>query len=279
MTAATGRAGFRSVSEAAVAAFLRDEVPWQLTRPHVPCIGGIGTVAPDAVRSPLLTQQLEDRGVEAWRTLVADGPDELAAQPTWNLAMVLSPYKQEVTGLCDALTPAARATGVVDTLRRGDGGVLGCNTNSTAAAAAVSVLVGGDLPERVLIAGTGASTRSLVAGLRDRYPAARIGVWGRSLLKSTALSAEMLSVEVVPEPAGWDADLVVNATTVGQTAEPVPPRFPLLDALRPGVRFFDLNNRSGALQQAAVSAGCVTVGGVMMQRVTNALRVGLLVGR
>lgn len=269
---------FTTVTHEAVASFLRTEVAAPLERPGVPCIAGIGTVAHEAVRSPLLSRQLDRAGVEAWTTLYADGPEDLWADQSWDLAMVLSPHKQDVVARCHALTPAARATGVVDTLRRSDATVLGCNTNSAAAAAAVSMLVGRDEPGRVLIGGTGASTRSLVVGLRSRFPTASIGVWGRSSTGLAQVTGQWPDVDAVLDPGGWEADVVVNATTVGQSAGELPAGFALLHALGPGVRFFDLNNRSGPLQHVAVAAGCVTIAGVMMQQVTNALRVSLLVG-
>ena len=272
------RTAFEQALDDAVASFLRDETPWPIERPEEPRIGGIGTVAPHALQSPLLTGRLRNQGVDSWTTVTPAGVDELADDPSWDLAMVLSPHKLDAARRCDALAPSAEETGVVDTLRRTGRGILGCNTNAVASATALGALVGNVAPRRVLVGGTGASTRSVVSGLRRRFPEAETGVWGRTLEKVAATVGRLPGAVAVDRPAEWGADVVVNATTVGEAAGELPAGFALLGALGPGVRFFDLNNRPGPLQQAAVSAGCVTVSGVMMQLVTNALRVALLAG-
>jgi shikimate dehydrogenase len=69
---------------------------------------------------------------------------------------------------------------------------------------------------------------------------------------------------------------VVNTTTIGETDDATPPAFDLASAFAPGVRYFDLNNRTSALQSTALAAGCAVLSGALMQRVTNALRVALL---
>lgn len=270
---------FEQVATATVEAFLRDEVPSALAPVTTPRIGGTGTVAPGALASPLLLRQMEEHGITATTCPAAADPGALLADPSWTLALVLSPHKRDVGPRCDRLTPAAAATGVVDTLRRDGDTVLGCNTNSAAAAAAVDLLVGGGPVRRVLVAGTGASTRSVAIGLGRRFPAADLGVWGRSPTGLAALVAELPDVAAVVDAGGWDADVVVNATTVGETDDEVPADFALLGALRPGVRFLDLNNRTGRLQRMALAAGCVTAAGICMQLTTNALRVALLAGR
>lgn len=270
---------FEHVATATVEAFLRDEVPPGLSPVATPRIGGTGTVAPHALASPLLLRQLEAQGVAAAICPAADDPAALLADRSWTLALVLSPHKQDVGRRCDHLMPSAAATGVVDTLRRDGDTVLGCNTNSAAAATAVDLLVGDAPVQRVLVAGTGASTRSVAIGLRRRFPAADLGVWGRSPARLAALVAEVPDVAAVADPGAWGADVVVNATTVGETDDDVPEDFALLPALRPGVRFFDLNNRIGRLQRIALAAGSITAAGICMQLTTNALRVALLTGR
>ena len=108
-------------------------------------------------------------------------------------------------------------------------------------------------------------------------PLALLGAWLASGKVATTVG-RLPGAAAVARPSAWGADVVVNATTVGEAAGELPADFALLGALAPGVRFFDLNNRPGPLQQAAVSAGCITISGVMMQLVTNALRVALLAG-
>jgi shikimate dehydrogenase len=260
----------------ALPAFLAAEWPGTPARTAAPVLAAVGTLAADSLTSPLLSRRLAAAGVAPAGQRPHPDPEALLADPTWSLALVLSPFKQAVPALCGRLTRAAQATGVVDTLVRREGAVVGVNTNAQAAASALGLLTGGSAPERALIAGTGASARSVAIGLRRLFPAAPIGFVGRSAARAEQVVADLGLGEVVGAPAGYGADLVVNTTTVGQNDDATDLAFDLAAGFGPGVRFMDLNNRVSALQAAAVAAGCVTMSGVCMQLVTNALRVALL---
>lgn len=240
-----------------------------------PSIAAIGSVAPRALASPLLRGQLAERGIEPGAYAAYADADELFSQRDWTLALVLSPFKRDVGGACEELTAGARLSGVVDTvLQDGRGRRTGVNTNATGAAWAVRHMMGGARPGRCLIAGTGASARSCLVGLRGSYGELEVGVIGRDPGR-TAVLAEEFSVPVVEDPGAYVPDLVINTTTVGETRDDQLD-FPLEKALIPGTRFFDLNNRASALQVRALECGCVTMSGILMQTVVNALRVHLL---
>ncbi len=245
-------------------------------RPTHPVIAAIGTLAPKALGSPLLRDRLATAGIVAGAGVPHDRPAALLADPAWALALVLSPFKRELPALCERLTPAAAATGVVDTLLRVSGVLVGVNSNVYAASAAIQHLVGGSAPRRALIAGTGASARSVAVGLRKVYPWVELGFVGRSSERAAAAVAELGAGTVVVAPADFGSDLVVNATTVGESDDAAELAFDLGDALVPGVRYLDLNNRTSALQTAALSRGCITSSGIVMQILTNALRIALL---
>jgi shikimate 5-dehydrogenase len=176
---------------------------------------------------------------------------------------------------CDEVTPSAERSGVVDTILQDETGKrIGTNTNVSGAAWAVRHLMGGTHPRRCLIAGTGASARSCVVSLRDSYGELEIGVIGRNPVRASDFAAE-LSVSIVEKIETYGADLVINATTVGETNDNEL-GFPLDKALTAGVRYFDLNNRTSTLQTQALQRGCVTLSGILMQSVVNALRAHLL---
>lgn len=243
-----------------------------------PSIAAIGSVANKALASPLLRKQLARKGIEPQEYLPYTDVHELLAGRDWSLALVLSPYKQALRESCDAVTKSVTRSGVVDTIVRGDSGELvGVNTNSLGAASAVKRLLGGASPQHCLIAGTGASARSCVVGLRDLYGKLEIGVIGRSPERAARL-ADDLSIAVVEDIATYAPDLVINATTVGETSDQEL-HFPLETALAAGTRYFDLNNRTSALQTQALEHGCITLSGVFMQTIVNALRVHLLSGQ
>lgn len=240
-----------------------------------PSIVGVGSIASKALTSPLLRQQLSQRGIEPKSYTLYAAPSEFLQQLDWTMALVLSPFKQDIRGICNDLTPSAKLSGVVDTvLQDGQGRRIGVNTNALGAGWAVQHLTGGAHPGRCLIAGTGASARSCLVGLRNFYRELEIGLVGRNAERASTL-AEEFSVSVVEDIETYTPDLVINATTVGETRDDKL-AFSLEKALGTGVRYFDLNNRTSALQIQALERGCVTLSGILMQTVVNALRVHLL---
>ncbi len=243
-----------------------------------PRLSAIGSVAAEALKSDLLGRCLADRGVAPAGTSPSADLDELTTRDDWALALVLSPWKTEAPARCDVLTPAARSAGVVDTmLQSPDGTRYGVNTNAFGVAYAVDRLMAGASPQRCLVLGTGATTRSAVAGLQATFPGVTIGVRGRNPDR-TAACAGSLGIEGVDDLVAFEPDLVVNATTVGEKQDSRM-EIPVEGILAPGVRFFDINNRTSQLQRDALAAGCVTASGVMMQLVVNSLRAYMLAPR
>src|SRR5262249_57321662 len=128
-------------------------------------------------------------------------PSVLDSPISFSAALVLSPFKREVAPRCQRLTPSAAATGVVDTILATPEGRLGVNTNSHAASAALGRLVGDTPPARVLLAGTGASARSVAAGVRRSFPKATLGIIGRSPAGAAGPRAEGGGGADTPAPA------------------------------------------------------------------------------
>ena len=238
-------------------------------------VAAVGTLATPSLDSPLLDAAWRAEGLRIGdRTARAD-LDGLLAAPDWDLALVLSPFKGQAAGRCDRLAPRAAATGVVDTLVRAAGEVVGYNTNSHAWAAAAARLMGADVPERILVVGSGATARSVTFGALHMFPRARTGVAARSRAAATALVSEHAGSEYVPDPGGFAPGLVAHVTTVGEQDDERPLDVPLGAALQPGTRVFDLTNRLSALQREALAAGCVVMSGNLMQLLTNTLRAAL----
>ena len=246
-------------------------------------IAGIGTTAPKAVRGALLAEALEALGYPVASATPYGSPAELMADRSWQLGVVLSPWKRDVGAHCDRLAPSAALTGVVDTVLRTPVGTFGFNTNTWASLSALELLLGGTEPQGILILGSGASARSVALAARRGWPACPITVSARSVEAALALARQFPGVavagpgggEVPAEPA---PDVVVNTTTWGETeaSEAEPLGIDLDGVLRAGARVFDLNNRVGALPVQALSSGCAVLSGGLMQRVTNASRAALL---
>lgn len=247
-----------------------------LPQQHIspPTLTAVGSVAAKALESPLLKEHFAERCLERKSLGPCASVEELSGREDWSLALILSPYKQTVGAMCDFLTPSAEKTGVVDTLLRGgDSRLYGVNTNVFGAMHAIGFLLGGAEPERCLILGTGATSRSCVVALRDLFEAPQIGVKGRNL-EGTFSFASSFSLMVVDDIKHYEPDLIINATTVGETTDATLD-YPVEDALKMGTRFFDLNNRTSGLQTTALSRGCVTISGIIMQRLVNTLRAYL----
>jgi shikimate dehydrogenase len=240
-----------------------------------PGVTAIGSVAEKALSSPLLKTHLAARGIEPREPRPCADSEELSNRNDWSLALVLSPYKREVRYLCDALTPAAERSGVIDTILQDElGKRVGINTNVFGAAHAMAHLMGGAHPERCLILGTGASARSCTVALRTLYGEPEIGVIGRNPDRTASIVTE-LSLVPVENVEDYAPDLLINTTTVGETTDG-DLDYPIEEALVAGARFFDLNNRTSSLQKTALASGCVTISGVIMQLSVNALRAYVL---
>ncbi len=240
-------------------------------------VAGIGTTAPKAVRGALLAEALADRGYTIGSATPHASPAELMADPTWQLGVVLSPWKREIGAHCDHLAPSAKKTGVVDTVLRTGGGSVGFNTNTWAAQSALEFVLGGTEPESVLLLGSGASARSVALAVRRAWPECQILVAARSVEGAEALAGEFPGL-AAREPGSGSPDVVVNTTTWGETepSEAEPMGIDLDGVFQPGCAFFDLNNRVGSLPLQALQAGCAVISGAVMQRVTNASRAALV---
>ena len=251
-------------------------------------IAGIGTTAPKAVRGALLAEALEALGYRVASATAHGSPAELMADRSWQLGVVLSPWKRGVGAHCDRLAPSAALTGVVDTVLRTPAGTFGFNTNTWASLSALELLLGGAEPQGILILGSGASARSVALAAQRGWPACPIILSARSAEAALALARQFPGVTVAaadggdvpagPAPDVPAPDVVVNTTTWGETeaSEAEPLGIDLAGVLRAGVRVFDLNNRVGALPVQALSSGCAVLSGGLMQRVTNASRAALL---
>lgn len=250
--------------------------------PDPTVIAGIGTTAAHALKGRLLHDALLAEKVDLAGTVHFDSPVELLGDSRWSLALVLSPWKQEVAPAIPTLTPSAAQTGVVDTIVRGSDGAVGVNTNSWASQAAMETLMGGRTPESVLVLGSGGSSNSVALACRRAWPQARLigsarnaealSTWARRFGAESSCPAALAELLGDESPS-----LLVNTTTWGETdaSEDAPFAFDLGRLASPGNQFFDLNNRVSALQTSALQAGMNVMSGTFMQRATNACRAAL----
>ena len=164
----------------------------------------------------------------------------------------------------------AGEAGALNTLRRGDRGWAGTNTDVEGFLAPL----GGEVLEgrRAAVVGAGGSARSVVHGLTSR--GAQVSVHARRADAAQALAAHALAAQPGPGRArvtagAWPVprgswDLLVNTTPVG--TYPDVDRTPVAAADLDGALVYDLvyNPRPTRLLREAAAAGCRTLDGLDM---------------
>lgn len=255
--------------------FLTDELPHgPIDIGPNPTLAAVGTLAAVALANPLLREPLAQARTEPAAYLAFPTMEDLLGSEAWRLALVISPFKREVARHCTAMAPAAAATGVVDTVVRVNGALLGINTNAYAAGETLRRMPTGPR-EPLLLVGTGASARSVAFAVQRWLAGTRLGIYGRSTERALDL-AHTFGAEIVEHPANFGASVVVHATTVGEQDDSRTIGAAVEAALTPGVRVLDLTNRLTALQVLALANGCLVQSGMLMQRLTNTLRVACI---
>lgn len=139
----------------------------------------------------------------------------------WQGCNVTMPHKQAVMPLLDAIDPAARRIGAVNTVLRSPHGVLtGYNTD----APGFLEPLGGRLPGRVAVIGAGGAARAILAALAEHGVGKAI-LQNRSIAKAEALLAEFGLNGQVTKPGDEIApvDLVVNTSSLGMAGYPPMP--------------------------------------------------------
>ena len=177
---------------------------------------------------------------------------------------VTMPHKEAVANAVDSLDPAAAALRSVNTVvPQADGSLKGYSTDGAgfvASLAAAGVMVAG---RTVCVLGAGAAARSIIDEL-GRSGAARVAVVNRTAASAddaASLAGDRGVVGGIAEVS--DADIVINATSVGMGGDEMPCDPTLL---RAGQAVADIvyHPRETALLRAAKAVGAVTVEGLGM---------------
>ena len=188
---------------------------------------------------------------ETLRQLVAEGA----------AGNVTVPHKENMSRLCDRLTPVAARVGAVNTFWIDGQTLVGDNTDVGGFAGAYNspVAPGG----RVALFGAGGAAAAVLTAIAE-WAGVRVRVWNRNADRARALADRFGAQAVVTQEEALDrSSLVVNATTVGLTDDtlPVP-----IDLLPPGAAVIDLVYRRGetAWVRAARARGHQAVDGLPM---------------
>lgn len=166
-------------------------------------------------------------------------PDELAdyfsarrADPDWRGCNITMPHKQAVLPLLDELDPAAERIGAVNTVvRRGDGSLIGANTDAPGFIEPLQGLVGDESYRFAYLIGNGGAARAIADALYEadfllfslsRDPGKAKRDLGRYLGDDPDFYLKLDDCRT-GDPQPPDADifsLIVNTTPLGMVGHP-----------------------------------------------------------
>jgi shikimate dehydrogenase len=197
--------------------------------------------------------------------------DALDAMATFGIAglSVTMPHKADVAAAVDSVSPAAQTLRSVNTVvRQADGTLVGHSTDGAGFVASLRADAGVDPTGwSVVVLGAGAAARSVIDAVATAG-AARIAVVNRTAAtaeEAASLAPDVASVCPTSELSSVvrEADLVVNATSIGMGSADLPldP-----DLLQPGQLVADLvyHPLETALLAAARTRGCTVLDGLGM---------------
>ena len=157
----------------------------------------------------------------------------------FNLTM---PHKEDVIPFLDAMTPAARRAGSVNSVRLREGRLEGHSTDGLGLRRALEDMELSFRGATVTVLGAGGAARSIAMTAADSG-ARQVLVINRTYAKAEALCAGEDILEAVPvedaEAVMEATDLIVNTTPVGMTGTGETGQFPFLSALKQGAAAVD----------------------------------------
>jgi shikimate dehydrogenase len=196
---------------------------------------------------------------------------------------VTLPFKTRVIPFLDELDALAEKIGAVNTIVNKRGQLIGHNTDHLGALKALEEKV--DMRGRkVILLGAGGAARAIAYGLKDRE--CQVTIFNRSPQRAATLAQELgylhhpLSVLFDIKGDRLDADVLINATSVGMIPHEAKSPFPKR-LLRKGMIVMDIVYRPLRTQllQAAESQGCETIDGLQMLAYQGAAQLEIWTGQ
>jgi shikimate dehydrogenase len=210
---------------------------------------------------------------ERWHTPAAEVPSRVESlrAPDVLGANVTVPHKLAVMALVDEVSSAAQRAGAVNTIVNRSGQLYGDNTDIYGFQTALSAALE-DRPVGIaVILGAGGAARAAVLAL-EAMGAGRICVVNRNQERAARLQADLAPapVEVAVPDADWlrdhllQADVLVNATSLGWQPGETPLDGNWLDLLPESSVVFDMTYRETDLLRAASERGLRAADGLAM---------------
>lgn len=178
---------------------------------------------------------------------------------------VTIPHKERALKLADRVSDAAKTIGAANMLTFSEEGVIAANSDATAVRSIVPELH--RRPDKVLVIGAGGAARGVLWALKHRTDPLSVILTNRTRARAEEI-ASIAAAEVIDwanrNAAIGEADLVINATSLGMRGQP-----PLEldhDRLKPGAAVFDLvySPLETPLLAAARARGLAAIDGLEM---------------
>jgi len=193
------------------------------------------------------------------------------------------PFKTSVIPFLDELDALSAKIGSVNTIVNRGGKLIGHNTDHFGALKALEekVHLSG---KKVILLGAGGAARAIAYGLKER--GCEVTIFNRSLERGARLAQELgypyhsLSALSEMERSTRDADVLINATSVGMTPHEAESPFPK-QLLRKGMVVMDIVYRPlrTKLLHEAEEQGCKTIDGLEMLAYQGAAQLEIWIGQ
>lgn len=240
-------------------------------------LGVIGDPVAHSLSPALHQPALDSVGVRAtyerWHTPAADVPARVESlrAPDVLGASVTVPHKLAVMALVDEVSSSAQRAGAVNTIVNRDGRLYGDNTDIYGFQTALAAALAGRPVKTAVILGAGGAARAAVLAL-EAMNASRIFVVNRNQDRASRLMADLAPapVEIAAPDEVWlrehlpQADVLVNATSLGWKPGETPLADHWLDLLPASAVVFDMTYRETELLLAAAERGLRTADGLGM---------------
>jgi shikimate dehydrogenase len=191
---------------------------------------------------------------------------------------VTIPFKTAIIPYLDQIEEVAGKIQAVNTLSHEGGRLIGHNTDWRGAVGALEEKI--DLREKkVLLLGAGGAARAIAFGLKER--GCQVIIYNRSPARGMEL-AEAMGFVCPPLAAihGWDAQVIINATSVGMAPRGAETPWPK-ELLKEGTVVMDIVYqpvRTKFLREAE-EQGCRTIDGLEMLARQGAAQIEIWTGK
>jgi len=208
---------------------------------------------------------------ELWQTRLDELParlDDIRSGRALG-ANVTVPHKEAAFALVDSVSDTARRIGAVNTISIRDSQLIGDNTDVYGFIAPLHDRQFAFSTARAVIVGAGGAARAVVVALLDAGIAS-VSIFNRTKQRADAIAAALRDPRVTTggleaiQDRVSAAHLLINATAVGWTDDPIPGGQDLFTSAAPGAIAYDLTYRETPFLSAARSAGLTTIDGLPM---------------